>query len=150
MATTASARCADSAIPVYCADGVFCDISTYEASALTFAVADVIQMVKVAGADAPGGIDVLQIDLYTDDMGTCTAHVGDGTATSWAMANVDIGQAAGSVSHLGQGNSLTGSTGFPRRYTTDDTIDLTCASITGTITGTITMVVWMRAYQPAS
>lgn len=143
MATLVSNRCASGVPGVYKETGVFCDVSTYEASAV--ALADVIQMVKVQGANAPGGISVIQIDLYTDDLGTGTMHCGDGTATSWAMASVDVGNAAGAVAHLGQGNSLTGTTGFPRNYTTNDTIDLVVATATGTLTGTITMVVWMVA-----
>lgn len=145
MATTTTSRTAAGQYGKYSEKGVFVDSVTYEASALTFAANDVIQMIPVQGAAAPGGITVIGIDLYTDDLGTCTLHVGDGTDVDCFMASVDVGASAGSVTRMGAGVSLTAAAGFPRTYTTNDTIDLTSATITGTLTGTITMVVYMIA-----
>ena len=145
MATTTTTRTAAGTSGKYCERGVFCDAVTYTAAALTFAAADVIQMIRVDGANSPGGITVIGIDLYASDCGTVTAHVGDGTSTAWAMNTVDLGTTAGIAYRMGQGVTQSSTVGFPRLYTTNDTIDLTSVAITGTLTGTITMVVWMIA-----
>jgi len=125
----------------YTPEGMWMDSATYEAN--TVASGDVIQMLKVNGAQ-PGGVTVVELILTYDDCGTGTAGVGDGDATSGFMASVDIGAAGGGVARRGAGVTVSGTTGFPKTYTVDDTIDVIISSGTG-LAGTITLTAFFQA-----
>lgn len=133
MATFTTDRTAPSAIAKYLETGVFSDTATYEFTGE--AAASIVQMIKVAGADSPGGITILEMILVTDDLGTLTANVGDGNSATRFMSGVDVG-ASGTPNCYRMG-------GFPYTYTTNDTIDL--ATVTGAATGTATLTVFMKA-----
>ncbi len=144
--TYQSTRCATGAVPVYKETGVFHDSGTYEAlNALAIVANDVIQLVPVPGGNAPNGVEVLEVILTTDDLGTCTGDVGDGDDPDCFIDGADMGAAAGCVARRGSGVSVTALAGFPRTYTVNDTIDLLIASSGANVVGTIRLDVFMRA-----
>lgn len=134
MATYTTDRTAAGAVAKYQEKGVFQDTATYEAAAL--AANDIVQMIQVAP-----GVTVLDMVLYNDDCGTCTADIGDGDDVDRFMDGVDIGAATGTGYRMGA--SVAAGTCFPKLYSTADTIDLKLA--TGPATGTLTLVVYMTA-----
>src|SRR5688500_10410003 len=142
MATVTTDRTATNAIGKYSATGVFSDTATYECDGVVSVADTVIQMIKVNGADAPGGITVLDMFLDYDDLGTLTADVGDGDDVVRFMEGVDVGAGGGRAR---QGHLITANpfTAFPKTYTANDTIDVKL--LTGTATGTITLTVLMTA-----
>ena len=126
--------------------GTFWDGVTYEAANASAIVAnDIIQMIKVPGASAPNGIIVLDVILSTDDLGTCTFDLGDGDDADYLIDGLDTGATAGAVARRGSGVSLTAAAGFPKVYTTDDTIDIKVATSSANVVGTIRLDVLMVA-----
>lgn len=144
--TYQSSRCSTGAVPVYKETGVFHDSATYEAAGASAIVAnDVIQMVPIPGGNAPNGVEVIDVILTTDDCGTATADVGDGDDPDYLIDGADIGAAAGCVARRGSGVSVLVAAGFPKIYTTNDTLDVKIASSSANVEGTIRLDVFMRA-----
>lgn len=130
MATVTTTRTATGVPARYQEKGVFCDVATYEASAL--AASDVIQMVKVAA-----GVTVLDVKIVFDDMGTgITFDVGYGDDVDYFMDGIDVATAGG-VSYA------TAATAFPKTFAAEDTIDI--VNLGGTATGTVTLIAYMTA-----
>jgi hypothetical protein len=126
---TFQASLAEAGVPArYQEKGVFAVVSTYEASGL--ASGSVLEMCKVQL-----GVTVIDAFLVFDDLGTgtITLDVGDGVDGERFIANAD-GTSAGSARM----------TKFPKKYTADDTIDVTTGG-GDAATGTITLVVYMTA-----
>lgn len=130
MATVTTTRTATGVPARLQEKGVFTDVATYECSST--AAATVIQMVKIAA-----GVTLLDLHIVFDDLGTgVTVDVGDGDDVDRYIDGADVATAAG-VARLSAG------TGFPKTYSTDDTIDITILGAAAT--GTITLVALMTA-----
>lgn len=127
MATVTALRAGTNYVPRSQEKGVFCEVSTYEASAT--AAATVIQMIKVQSGTTILGGRVLSDDLSNSE--NTTIAVGDGNSTTRFLTTTDAHSAAVD----------TVITGFPYTYSSDDTIDVVIG--TGAATGTITLVVYM-------
>lgn len=116
--------------------GAYTDTATYTAANGDAIVAtDTINMIKVPGASAPGGLRLSGLQLITADLGTCTFSVGDSTDTELFMKTVDCGAAQANVFRLGAG--CASGKGFSKVYTADDTIKITVAANTGNVVGAI-------------
>lgn len=129
MATLTADRASSGVNARYQETGVFCEVSTYEASSAS--VADIIQMCKVAQ-----DVTVLDLHIIYDALGaSSTLDVGDGDDDDRYIA-------AQSTASAGL-TRMDAATAFPRTYSTEDTIDLVVGG--AAITGTITLVVFMTA-----
>lgn len=137
--TKVKADLAQPGIPArYQEKGVFVVVSTYEASAL--AADTVIEMCKIQA-----GVTVLGGQLIADDLGTgTTLAIGNTTTvvdpndtfTANFLAATAVDAAATATTFMGPGK-------FPRKFTSDDTLDIQVGSATAT--GTITLIAYMTA-----
>ena len=120
MATFQSKRTQQGAIPRYKASGVFSDTATY-----TFAgeaAGSVINMLTVAGGDAPAGITVLDVVISNAALGAgVTGTFGDPTTPAQYVPTTALSTAG-----------VLRMTGFPKTYLTDTYLTLTTAGAAAT------------------
>lgn len=128
MATVTADRAASNVNARQQEKGVFCEVSTYELSST--ANGTIIQMLKVAA-----GTTVLDGFIHFDALGgSTTVDVGDGDDDDRYISAKDTSSAG--RQYFGENVA-----GFPRTYSSEDTIDCIIEGADGT--GTLTLVVYM-------
>lgn len=136
--TKVKADLAAAGVPArYQEKGMFAVVSTFEASAV--AIDTVIEMCKIQA-----GVTIIGGQLVFDAMGASTTLAIGNTTTVVDPNDTFTANflAATSSSSAGTASLLAGGK-FPKKFTSDDTLDIQVAG--GAATGTITLVVYMTA-----